>query len=307
MRRTAVLALLPVLIAGPLALSVAANPSPAFPETVALPSGWLPEGVVASGTTIYAGSRANGAIYQADVRTGTGSVLVDGVAGRVAVGLEVDAGGRRLFVAGGGTGRAFVYDTASGAELAAYSFATAPTFVNDVAVSRDAAWFTDSQRPVLYRVPLGPGGVPGDPADVEIVPLSGDWQQVPGFNANGIDVTPDGHTLLVVNSTSGLLYRVDAATGAATVVDLGGASLSAGDGLLLRGFTLYVVRNRLNQIVEVQLDPDLASGEVVSTLTDPDFDVPTTVTFAAGSLYAVNARFTTPPTPTTEYDVVKVG
>jgi len=37
---------------------------------------------------------------------------------------------------------------------------------------------------------------------------------------------------------------------------------------------------------------------VVDTLTDPDLDVPTAVTFTAGSLYAVNARFTTVPDPT---------
>lgn len=307
MRRAALLALVPALLAGPLALASEANSSPAFPEKVTLPNAWRPEGVVASGTTIYAGSLAGGGIYRADVRTGEGAVLVEGAAGRVAVGLELDAGGRRLFVAGGPTGTASVYDTSTGGLLAEYTLATAPTFVNDVAVSRDAAWFTDSQRAVLHRVPLGAGGAPGEAAEVVTVPLSGDWAQVPGFNANGIDVTPDGRTLLVVHSSLGRLYRVDAATGAATEVDLGGASLTAGDGLLLRGSTLFVVRNRLNEIVEIRLAPDLASGRVVATLTDPDFEVPTTVTFAAGSLYAVNARFGLPVTPDTTFDVVKVG
>lgn len=46
-------------------------------------------------------------------------------------------------------------DTRTGAVLASYRFADAPTFVNDVALTRDAAWFTDSNRPVLYRLPLG--------------------------------------------------------------------------------------------------------------------------------------------------------
>ncbi len=54
------------------------------------------------------------------------------------------------------------------------------------------------------------------------LPLTGDWEQEAGFNANGIAVTPDQQALLVVNSATGLLYRVDPDTGVATQVDLGG-------------------------------------------------------------------------------------
>ena len=36
-------------------------------------------------------------------------------------------------------------------------------------------------------------------------------------------------------------------------VDLGGATLANGDGLLLAGRVLFVVQNRLNQIAVVQL------------------------------------------------------
>jgi hypothetical protein len=46
---------------------------------------------------------------------------------------------------------------------------------------------------------------------------------------------------------------------------------------------------------------------VAATITDDDFDVPTTIAFQAGHLYAVNARFgTTDPQPA-RYDVVRVG
>ena len=44
-----------------------------------------------------------------------------------------------------------------------------------------------------------------------------------------------------------------------------------------------------------------------ATLTDPDFDVPTTLAIAKGALFTVNARFTTPPTPETAYAVVRGG
>jgi hypothetical protein len=63
-----------------------------WPDVIALPNGWLPEGVVTGhGPVIYSGSRANGAIYAADLRTGEGAIIVPGQAGRVAVGLSFDA------------------------------------------------------------------------------------------------------------------------------------------------------------------------------------------------------------------------
>jgi sugar lactone lactonase YvrE len=171
-------------------------------------------------------------------------------------------------------------------------------------LTRDFAWFTDSQQAQLYRVPLGPGGTPGD--NFETVPLTGDWDQVPGFNANGIAETPDRQALLVVNSTSGLLYRVDPETGDATQVDLGGASVSSGDGLLVRGNTLYVVRNQLNQIDVFKIDADGTSGELVDTLTSGDFDVPTTVAAFGNSLYLPNARFGVENPETADYWITRI-
>jgi hypothetical protein len=50
-----------------------------------------------------------------------------------------------------------------------------------------------------------------------------------------------------------------------------------------------------------RLARNLDSGTITSTITDPDFDVPTTIDEFGHRLYAVNARFTTPPTPTTPY------
>jgi hypothetical protein len=278
-----------------------------LPDVIDLPNGWLPEGIVTGrGPVIYSGSRANGAIYAADLRTGEGEILVPGQAGRVAVGLSFDARTNYIFVAGGNTGKAYVYDAGTGAEVREYTLTAPGTFVNDVIVTSDAAYFTDSALPHYYRVPLGPAGQPADPADVETIPLSGEWQQVTGFNANGIEATSNGKTLVIVNSASGLLYRVDALTGVAAAIDLGGASVSAGDGLLLLNRTLFVVRNRLNLIAVVELAPDLSSGDVVSEITQPNFDVPTTIAKWANQLYVVNARFNTPPTPDTPYTIVRV-
>ena len=127
-----------------------------FPETIPLPTGFQPEGIsIGNGTTFYVGSIPTGAVYRGNLRTGTGAILVPGAAGRAAIGIEFDRG--LLFVAGGPTGKAFVYDASSGALVREVQLATGTggTFVNDVVVTKTAAYFTDSQRAVLYRLPLG--------------------------------------------------------------------------------------------------------------------------------------------------------
>ncbi|WP_416840508.1 hypothetical protein [Haloferax sp. DFSO52] len=306
-KRRALLKALP--IAGlTLVGSGSAVATPAYPSVISLPTGFQPEGIVTGlGNEFFVGSLAGGAIYRGNLRTGEGEILVP-PADRIAVGLAHDPRSTYLFVAGGPTGRAFVYDANSGAMVADYGLQESPTFVNDVVVTRSAAYFTDSFRPMLYRVPLGAAGEVPDQSEVEEIPLGGDFTSIPNeFNANGIDAPPNGAYLIVVNSTTGLLYNVDPASGDATEIDLGGETVSAGDGLLLAGRTLYVVRNQLNLIAVVKLDPDATAGEVVDEITDPAFDVPTTVAGFGNSLYAVNARFGNPDPANAEYDVVRVS
>lgn len=109
-----------------------------------------------------------------------------------------------------------------------------------------------------------------------------------------------------MHSSLGSLFLVDPKTGESTRVDLGGATLPNGDGILLEGKTLYVMQNRLNQISAVRLDATLKTGSVTKVITDPAFRVPTTIARFGKWIYAVNARFGTPVTPDTDYDVVQV-
>lgn len=278
-------------------------PAGAFPETIALPDGFAPEGIEAGrGTSFFVGSLAGGAIYRGDLRTGAGEVLVE-AAGGVAVGIAYEAANDRLWVAGGPTGQIRAYDATTGALLATYVVPGAG-FLNDVAIADGAVYVTDSAQQQLAVVPQGAEGALPDAATT--LPLTGEIQYTPGFNANGIVATAGGRWLVLVQSSTGTLFRVDPATGEAVAIDLGGATLPNGDGLELRGSTLYAVQNRLNQVAAVDLDAQLLTGEVTSVITDEDFDVPTTVAFAAGRLWAVNARFGTPVTPETEYDVVRL-
>ena len=322
-----------------------------WPEVIALPDGFQPEGIAIAedrhgwghgghggwsrgghggghdhghdADQAFLGSRADGDIWTVDLSTGEGHLVAEGP-GTPSLGMKVDRQGR-LFVAGGTGGDGRVVDIESGETLAEYPFTSASSFVNDVVLTRGGAWFTDSSQAQLYLVPWSDhdgddcrggghcrgGHEHGDdlpaPEDVETLPLTGDWTQPAGFGANGIAMAPDGRSLVIVNSSTGQLFRVDPRTGVALLVDLGGATVANGDGLLLVGDrTLLVVQNQLNQIAVVRLDRHATSGTVTRTITSENFDIPTTVARSGSRLYLPNARFTTTPTPTTTYDVTAV-
>lgn len=273
------------------------------PTVIDLPDGFRPEGITnGRGNIVYVTAFDSGSILKVDARTGALSVLVPAQDGRMGLGVKLDRH-NRLFVGGGATGHAYVYDATTGATLADYVLATGETFVNDVILTRDAAYFTDSFQARLYKLPLGKQGQLPPPGGSQTIALAGDWQQVAGqFNANGIELAPGcGGALLVVNSFTGQLFKVDPATGFARLVDLGGADVVNGDGLALRGNKLYVVENFSNQVVVVKLKHGAESGQIVQTITSPDFDIPATGALLGNSIIVTNARFTTPFTPTTPY------
>jgi sugar lactone lactonase YvrE len=286
------------------ALAIAA-PSAALaqgPDRIDLPPGWQPEGITSDGTTLYAGSLADGAIWKGDAATGEGMVLAPGADGRVTVGVDIDPGSGVLWAAGGPTGQVHAFDAESGELLETYQFEAG--FLNDVAITPEAVYVTDSFVPQLIAISLPEDGSVPMEADAAAMALSGDLEYGDGFNLNGIVSTDIG--LVVVHSPTGGLYRVDPDTAQTSSIDTGGADLTAGDGLELLGSSLYVVRNQLNQVAVVELAEDLTSGELVDTITADDLDVPTTVAYVDGSLWAANARFGTDATPDTEYWLTRI-
>lgn len=276
------------------AVTVLALLAPAAPageqaqRTIALPDEFRPEGI-ASGPkdSFYVGSIPQGSVYRGSYRTGEGDVLVPPHEGRNHTGLKYAFG--RLFVAGGGSKGIYVYDARSGADVESFALADAG-FVNDVAVTRRAAYFTDSQVQQLYRVGIAKNGSIGAPSRVAI---TGDFAYTPGFNANGIEALPGGRKLIVVQTNLGKLYTVDAKTGASREIALN-RPVTNGDGLLLRGRTLYVVQNQDNRVAVVKLKRGLKRGKVVRYLRSRKLDVPTTIAPFKQFLYAVNARFDRP-------------
>jgi hypothetical protein len=235
-----------------------------------------------------------------NLRNGQGSVLVPS-RGRQAIGVAVDQR-NRLFVAGGPTGDGYVYNARTGADIAQFNFTDDSSFVNDVVVTKRAAWFTDSVRQFLYKVPIGRHGQLGS---AQSIPLTGDIVYQTGFNVNGIDATPNGKTLIIVQTNTGKLFKVNR-SGVAREISLGGATVP-GDGILLHGRKLFaVVRSPQDGVLVLRLRPNLRSGTVLRTITDADLDDPTTIDEHGSRLYAVNARFSTPPGPDVPYWVTKL-
>jgi hypothetical protein len=295
-----------------------AAPAMAVPRqsSIPLPVDFQPEGIaVGTGNTFYVGSVRSGDIYRGDLRSGDGAVFVDAPPGRVALGMRVDEGRHWLVVAGGPTGHAYVYDTRDGSSVADLVLGPAgTTFSNDVAITRDALYFTETFAPIIYKVPILANGTFGATQPITLTGPAG--VVVPGgFGLNGIDSTNRGW-LIVDHTALGILALVDPNTGASQQIQLSGPGLVAGtpDGLQLEGHTAWVVQNFDNSIARVELSPKLTSGRVVQVVRSDLFRVPTTVALHGRWLAAVNARFDLglPPPfgpgapPGTDFDVVQL-
>lgn len=253
----------------------------------------FPEGIAYQQGTgyFYVSSNADGTIFRGDVSDEMTSIfLPPNTDGRTtATGMKVDDQGR-LFIAGASTGKVFVYDTATSALLASFDNNKTTTFLNDIAIAPDGnAYITDSLDPTLYRVTTDSQGALHFEAWLDLTGTPIVYQS--GFNLNGIAATPDGRYLIVVQSNTGKLFRIGIDTQEVQEIDLGGATVTNGDGIVLRGRTLYVVRNSNELVVKVQLSGDFLSGDVRSSTTDASFGFPTTAAIANGRLLVVNSQF----------------
>jgi sugar lactone lactonase YvrE len=284
--------------------AVAAKP---FPEVIVLPGATSAEGIATgAGSAYFAGDLFQGDIYRGDLRLGSAELFVDAPTGRMALGMKVDVRHDLLFVAGGFGGQGYVYDASTGADVAVVTLSDPAlgTAINDVALTTDEAWFTDSFQPQLYRVPIASDGSIGAASTLTLTGpaanLSGD------FNLNGIAATADGKTLIVAHSGDSTLYTVNPATGASAPI--AGADVPSVDGILLEAGRVWAVQNLLNQVTELRLSPDLSSASVGQVITSPLFQVPTTVARHGNTLALVNAKFDTGIPPTADqYEVVLIN
>jgi hypothetical protein len=299
-RGAAVLLLLLALTVTPGAPAVASGPA----RVIVLPGASSAEGIAAGrGDTFYAGDLFRGDIFRGHFRRGTAELFIDAPDGRGAVGMSVHRARGLLFVAGGFSGQAYAYDIRTGATAATYQFGAPMTSViNDVAVTKRGAWFTDSLQAKLYFVPVSRAGVP---EPFRTLALRGPAADTSGdFNLNGIQATPSGRTLIVGHTAKGELYAVDPNTGDSATI--AGVSVPSVDGIVLEGRRLWAVENN-NQVTRLRLSRRLRSGVIEKTITSELFQVPSTAARYRRWLAVVNAKFDTgfPPTAT-QYEVVLV-
>ena len=294
-------------------LSMGAAAQQNWPEVIAIPTGFEPEGIeLGKGHDFFVGafsyssaflgaptvSNFAGAIYKGNLRTGEGTILVPPT-GQLVSGLSYDPRTDYLYAAKGAGDftdqGVIVYDASSGEPITEITFGDGIA-INDVLVTRKAVYFTDSLNPNLYKVVLEKGGrLPLTPV-VEVIPMPG-FGMVPGFNANGLVGKFDGKQLVIVNIGSGVLYLVDTESGEASPIAIEGAEplFPDGDGLYLDGRTLYIMQNFSNKIAVVQLSGDLSRGEFIKNIPGAGefnpLNVATTIIGFGNSLYAINTHF----------------
>jgi Cu-Zn family superoxide dismutase len=294
--RRSLLAVLATLLVGVSHLVLAQAMVPDDRTEYELPNdGLFPEGVAvdeASGTFFVSGAGAGG-IYRVDLATGEATeFLAPGTrAGFTTIGMDVDDAGH-LWVAGGGSGEVLVFDIATGEQVATF---TTPTdgalFLNDVIVTANGdAFITDSNRPVLWRVPAGSVDVGSGDAEAWLSFEGTAFEYVQGFNANGIAATADGETLIVVSGGTGALYSIDVGSQTVTEITVGEA-FPGGDGLVLDGQTLYVVQNGADRVAVVTLSDDFATGTVDGYIDDDRLTDSATAALVGDKLLVVNAQF----------------
>jgi Cu-Zn family superoxide dismutase len=245
----------------------------------------FPEGIDVKGNAFFVSSTTDGTIFRGTRKSPQASVFLPGGADGRTTAVGVRVAGRRLFVAGGGTGSIWVYDTTTGKLLRRFDTGSGG-FLNDVAVAGGTAYVTDSQRPHIYRVTKDQVDA-GTGDTVSLAPWIDDYPefQAGAFNANGI-VSRGAGQLIYVQSGTGKLWRVDVASKAITNLPTS-EPLTNGDGLVRHGRMLYVVRNALNTIATV----DLRSGQVTSSFTDAALKFPTTAAEQGNRLLVVNSQF----------------
>jgi len=317
-----------ILLALPI---VAANAGDkAFPKIVPALAGAPPEGfTIGKGHTAYNGS-IDGSIYKLDLRSGQGEILVPAEPGFdwetqcFKLGMRVDPRSNYLFVAGCINGDAYVFDADSGEEIMKYQLATQyESAINDIAITKDAVYFTDFYQPFIYRLPLSRNGRIPDAVDAATaIPLTGDFgagENLGGVFANGIVATPDGKTLIIGHSGTSKIFRVDPTSGHADeiLVDPPLFGLPDGgflDGIVLHDGVLYILTSDasdtyppVDRVQVVVLDDDMLTGVLVGTITDPDMDGIASGAMHGGSLYVNNARYWDYPGPPTEYWITKLN
>ncbi len=261
-----------------------------------------PEGIAYDprSSAFYVGAIGDGTIYRGTLDGDTAVEFIPGGEGLQAVGLEVWRG--QLYVAGGFTGSLRVYDIDTRELLAAFETGEGG-MINDLVVTPKGDVFaTDSFRPVLWHIT--PEQVEAGGGEPEAIPLAPEieYDLTPfTFNLNGIVALDGGRRLVVVQSNTGNLFRIDMdeeAPGGREIRQIDVEPVF-GDGLLLDNGRLVAVTAEPVGLAFIKLHEQAESGVVLERITDPTFRTASTVARARNFYLVVNADFATNTTPFT--------
>jgi len=244
-----------------------------------------------SAKSFFVSSTTDGTIFKGSLKGRTLAPFAPGGADGRTTATGLAAGKGRLFVAGAATGKAFVLSTKDGSTLKVLDgkAPSSDTFINDVTLAGGHAYFTDSRRPVILRASTRGATVGELEPWLDLTGTPFVYQT--GFNANGIVSYDDGKVLVVVQSNTGKLFRISTRSKRVREIDLGGATVENGDGLVAHGSRLYVVRNADNEVVEVKLRNGKRSGRIEGRITSSLFAFPTTAARVGNRLLVVNSQF----------------
>jgi sugar lactone lactonase YvrE len=289
-----------MLFTTPAFAQTAAAPAPPAVEKLTLPPDvTFPEGIAQdpSSGAIYTASAATGTLVRVDVKSGVSRVVAGpGVlvptgdtTFPAVLGMKIDAN-KRLWIAGGRSGKFFVVDSQTGRVIKQLAVPDpSKSLINDLAIVNGAAYFTDTLAPTLWRIQAKGNEIGALEPWLDFTGTALRYYE--GANLNGIVATADGQSLIVVQMGKGLLFRVDLETKKVTPIDTAGADLTGADGLVLDGQTLFVVRQTAVEIATVTLSPDFAWGTVVNRFKDPALAWPATAVKAGDRLLVVNTQF----------------
>jgi len=250
-----------------------------------LPDGFTyPEGVALDPTTgrVYVTSVQTGAIAVAEPGSDSATVwLPAGSDGRKMPTLGIEFGADRVWIVS--MNALYEYRT-DGTFIARHDpDGTRDAGLNDVAITDDGAYVTDSSSSLLWYLPLDAR------SDLQLEPIDIDDTSVKFDAFNGIEALPDG-TLLVNQFIGNLLFHVDPRVPSAVVIDLDQALAYGGDGMSLDGNTLWVVNAGLDAIDRVELCPGFDCGTVTKGERDPMLSFPTDVQVMGDVVLVVNSQ-----------------
>ncbi|MFN0166932.1 MAG: hypothetical protein ACKV22_10925 [Bryobacteraceae bacterium] len=266
-----------------------------------------PEGITYDQSTgaFFVGATGDGTIYRGrlDDPARKASEFITGAEVQVkeAAGMKVARG--KLYVAGGFHGAVSVYDIARKKLVAVFANFGAG-MLNDLVVTNNGDVFiTDSFVPCLWHITAENVAKGGGPVNCIRVDPEIKYEDAPDpFNLNGIVALRGGRSLIVVQSNTGKLFRVDLdahAPNGREIQQIAVEPLVGGDGLLIDGSDLLVVQGIPPVLTFVRLNGKVDRGRVVERRTDPSLRFPSTVARARNFYLIVNADFINSVTPFT--------